>query len=78
MDIDKYLTEIGKTPLLSIEEEIELSKAIQQKGADCDELKKLIKYNERFVVSVARLYQKKAFRLKSYSRLVAKVWRKPP
>ena len=56
-DLEKYLIEISKTPLLSIEEEIELAKAVQQKGADCDEMKKLIKYNERFVVSVARQYQ---------------------
>jgi len=62
-ELDKYLTEIGKTPLLSIEEEMELSKAIQQKGADCDELKKLIKYNERFVVSVAIQYQNKGLSL---------------
>ena len=56
-DLEKYLIEICKTPLLSIEEEIELAKAVQQKGADCDEMKKLIKYNERFVMSVARQYQ---------------------
>lgn len=62
-ELEEYLIEINKTPLLSIEEEIELSKAVQQKGADCDELKKLIKYNERFVVSVARLYQNKGLSL---------------
>ena len=62
-ELEEYLIEIFKTPLLSIEEEIELSKAVQQKGADCDELKKLIKYNERFVVSVAIQYQNKGLSL---------------
>ena len=62
-ELEEYLIEINKTPLLSIEEEIELSKAVQQKGADCDELKKLIKYNERFVVSVAIQYQNKGLSL---------------
>ena len=54
-ELEEYLIEIHKTPLLSIEEEIELSKAVQQKGADCDEMKKLVKCNERFVMSVARV-----------------------
>ena len=58
-DLEKYLIEISKTPLLSIEEEMELSKAVQQKGAGCDEMKKLVKCNERFVMSVARQYQNK-------------------
>ena len=55
--LEKYLIEIAKAPLLSVEEEIELAKAIQQKGVDCDEMKKLVKCNERFVMSVARQYQ---------------------
>ena len=42
-ELEEYLIEIFKTPLLSIEEEIELSKAVQQKGADCDEMKKLVR-----------------------------------
>ena len=62
-DLEKYLIETFKTPLLSIEEEIELAKAIQQKGADCDETKKLIKCNERIVLSVARQYQNKGLSL---------------
>ena len=49
-ELEKYLIEIGKTPVLSIEEEIELAKAVQRKGTDCDEMKKLTKHNERFVL----------------------------
>ena len=62
-DLEKYLIEIGKTPFLSIEEEMELAKAVQQKGADCDEMKKLTKHNELLVLSVARQYQNKGLSL---------------
>ena len=62
-DLEKYLIEIGKTPFLSIEEEIKLAKAVQQKGADCDEMKKLTKHNELLVLSVARQYQNKGLSL---------------
>ena len=56
--LDEILEEIGKTPLLEPEEELELLKAVKEKGTDCDEMKQLEKANMRFVVSVANQYQK--------------------
>lgn len=58
-DLDEYLQEIGRTELLTIDEELELVKAVQAKGIDCDEMKRLEKTNARFVVSVARQYMNK-------------------
>ena len=69
MDLDKYLVEIGKTPLLSIDEEMELLKAVQQKGTGCDEMKKLTKHNERFVLSIARQYQNKGLSLEELLKI---------
>ena len=69
-ELEEYLIEINKTPLLSIEEEIELSKAVQQKGADCDEMKKLVKCNERFVMSVARQYQNRGLSIEELQVVV--------
>jgi RNA polymerase sigma factor (sigma-70 family) len=40
-----------------LEEEWALTKAIQQKGPDCEEAERLVKCNSRFVVSVAAQYQ---------------------
>ena len=54
---DEILEEIGRTPLLTLEEELALVKAIQQKGPDCEEKEQLVKANLRFVVSVAAHYQ---------------------
>ena len=57
------LVEIGRTLLLAQEKELELLKAVQKKGAGCDEMKQLEKANMRFVVSVANQYQKRGLTL---------------
>ena len=42
--------------LLTAEEEIRLTKAVQAKGTDCDEMKKLQEVYGNFVASVAKEY----------------------
>jgi len=53
--LKKYLNEIGKVPMLTVDEEVELTKKIG--AGDNDALEKLTKANLRFVVSVAKQYQ---------------------
>ncbi len=56
--LDKYLVEIGRAPLISIDEEIELAKKIKKGGREGERAKeKLVTANLRFVVSVAKQYQ---------------------
>ena len=56
--LDKYLVEIGRTPLISIDEEITLDQVIKKGGPEGRRAKdKLITSNLRFVVSVAKQYQ---------------------
>ncbi len=56
--LDKYLVEIGRVPMISIEEEIELAQKIKKGGKEGERAKnKLVKANLRFVVSVAKQYQ---------------------
>lgn len=62
-NIDEFLIEIGREPLLSVEEELALIKAIQEKGPECNEMKKLVQPNLRFVVSVANQYKNKGLSL---------------
>ncbi len=52
-----YLKEIGKVPLLSAEEEIELAQKMERGGEDGEEAKKrLAEANLRLVVSIAKRY----------------------
>ena len=52
-----YLKEIGKVPLLTAEEEIELAKQMEEGGAEGEEAKKrLAEANLRLVVSIAKRY----------------------
>lgn len=53
--LERYLQEIGKVSLLTMEEEVMLAKRIKQ--GDHDALEKLTNANLRFVVSVAKQYQ---------------------
>ena len=59
--LDKYLQEIGKEELISVEEEVELAQRI--KKGDRAALEKLTKANLRFVVSVAKQYQNQGLSL---------------
>ncbi len=56
--LDKYLVEIGRVPMINVDEEIELAQAIRKGGREGERAKeKLVKANLRFVVSVAKQYQ---------------------
>ena len=55
--LEEYLEEIGKAEVLSIDEELKLVKAVQAKGTDCDEMKRLEKADGRFVASIAKQYK---------------------
>lgn len=59
--LDKYLQEIGRVPLLSADEEVELSKRIRT--GDRAAFERLTKANLRFVVSVAKQYQNQGLSL---------------
>lgn len=61
--LDEYLQDIGRYDMLTLEEELALAKAIQQKGPDCEEAERMVKANLRFVVSVAAQYQNQGLTL---------------
>jgi RNA polymerase primary sigma factor len=59
--LDKYLQEIGKEDLITVEEEVELAQRIRK--GDQEALDKLTKANLRFVVSVSKQYQNQGLSL---------------
>ncbi|MDR2847940.1 MAG: RNA polymerase sigma factor RpoD/SigA [Bacteroidales bacterium] len=59
--LDKYLQEIGKEELITVEEEVELAQRIRK--GDRQALEKLTRANLRFVVSVAKQYQNQGLSL---------------
>lgn len=61
--IDELLVEIGRAPLLTVDEERELLKNVKEKGTDCDEMKRLEQANMRFVVSLIMQYHHRGLTL---------------
>ena len=59
--LDKYLQEIGREELITVEQEVELAARIRQ--GDRRALETLTKANLRFVVSVAKQYQNQGLSL---------------
>ncbi|MBO7230225.1 MAG: RNA polymerase sigma factor RpoD/SigA [Bacteroidaceae bacterium] len=59
--LDKYLQEIGREELITVEEEVELAQKIRK--GDRRALEKLTRANLRFVVSVAKQYQNQGLSL---------------
>ncbi|MBO7347175.1 MAG: sigma-70 family RNA polymerase sigma factor [Bacteroidaceae bacterium] len=59
--LDKYLQEIGREQLLTVEEEVELSQRIRRGDRRAQDT--LVRSNLRFVVSVAKQYQNQGLSL---------------
>ena len=59
--LDKYLQEIGREPLISVDREVELAGRIR--NGDRAALEELTRANLRFVVSVAKQYQNQGLSL---------------
>jgi RNA polymerase primary sigma factor len=59
--LDKYLQDISKLPMVTVEEEMSLAQKIRD--GDEEALQKLTKANLRFVVSVAKQYQNQGLTL---------------
>lgn len=59
--LNRYLQEIGREELLTVDEEVELAQRIRQ--GDSAAVERLVRANLRFVVSVAKQYQNQGLEL---------------
>jgi DNA-directed RNA polymerase sigma subunit (sigma70/sigma32) len=62
-DVDILIKEVAACNTLTAEEDFALTKAVQDKGTDCEEMKKLHEVYDRFVVSIAKQYLDKGLSL---------------
>ena len=62
-NVDVLFNEVAQCNALTAEENFTLTKAVQDKGTDCDEMKKLHEVYDRFVVSIAKQYLDKGLSL---------------
>ena len=62
-NVDVLFNEVAQCNALTAEEDFTLTKAVQDKGTDCDEMKKLHEVYDRFVVSIAKQYLDKGLSL---------------
>lgn len=69
-DVDVLIKEVAACNTLTAEEDFALTKAVQDKGTDCDEMKKLHEVYDRFVVSIAKQYLDKGL-----SRRIGRGWK---
>ena len=62
-NVEVMIKDIATCKALTADEEFKLTKAVQDKGTDCDEMKKLHEVYDRFVVSIAKQYLDKGLSL---------------
>ena len=61
--VDVLFNEVAQCNALTAEEDFTLTKAVQDKGTDCNEMKKLHEVYDRFVESIAKQYLDKGLSL---------------
>jgi len=64
VSLEKFFIEIGREPLLSVDEEVELAKKIRK--GDIDARNKLVRANMRFVVELAKQYLHKGLEFEDF------------